>query len=346
MRIALDVMGGDHGCGPLVSGAKEALARLPVLDELFLVGREDEIKAALASQHCSDPRLKVIHASEVLTMEDKPLEAVRKKKDSSMIRAIELVRDRKADAIISQGNTGALVAASTFRLKRLENVERPAITVVVPSLKSEFILLDAGANSECTPEYLAQFAVMGAVYSREILGRKNPRVGLMSNGTEESKGNELTRETHKLLKRTSLNYIGYVEGFDIFNERVEVVVADGFVGNIMLKCFEGMARTIAGMLKAELKANPIRMTGAFMAQGALKSLKERMNPDAHGGALLLGLNGNVIKAHGSAREQAIYNAIRVATESVKHHINDIIARDLASLKDVLEATDGPSTPDK
>ncbi len=339
-------MGGDHGCGPLVGGAGEALSRLPLLRELFLVGREDEVCAALAARGLRDARLQVVHASEVLTMEDKPLEAVRKKKDSSMLRAIELVREGRADAVISQGNTGALVAASTFRLKRLDNVERPAIAVVMPSLTREFVLLDAGANSECTPEYLAQFAVMGTVYSREILGRANPRVGLMCNGTEESKGNDLTRETHQLLKRSRLNYLGYVEGFDLFNDRVEVVVADGFVGNIVLKSCEGMGRTVGQMLKSELKANPLRMLGAFLAQGALKKIKERMNPDAYGGAPLLGLNGNVIKAHGSARDRAIYNAIRVACESVQHQINDIIAREIAELDQVLKTQDEPTVTTK
>ena len=343
MRIALDVMGGDHGCGPLIGGAREALSALPVLSELFLVGREAEIQSALATRNCRDPRLKVVHAAEVLTMEDKPLEAVRKKKDSSMLRAIELVRDGKADAIISQGNTGALVAASTLRLRRLEGVERPVIAAVMPSLTREFVLLDAGANSECTPEYLAQFAVMGAIYSREILGREHPRVGLLSNGTEPGKGTDLTRATHQLLKRTSLNYLGYVEGFDLFNDRVEVVVADGFVGNIVLKSCEGLGRSVGHLLKTELKANPLRMFGAFLAQGALKRIKQRMNPDAYGGAPLLGLNGNVIKAHGSAREFAIANAIRVATETVRHHLNDHITRDIARLNELAAHNEAPET---
>lgn len=323
-------MGGDHGCGPLVGGAAEALRTVPALTELLLVGRQEEIQAALNAHHCRDERIRVVHASEFLTMEDKPLEAVRKKKDSSMLRAIELVRDGKADAVISQGNTGALVAASTLRLKRLDVVSRPVIAVVMPSLTGECVLLDAGANSECTPEYLVEFAVMGSVYSREILGRKQPRVGLLSNGTEESKGTDLTRETDRLLRRTSLNYLGYVEGFNLFNDSVEVVVADGFVGNIVLKSCESLSRTVGQMLKQELSANPLRQLGAFLAQGAFKRIKYRMNPDAHGGAPLLGLRGTVIKAHGSARELAIASAIRIASEFVRHQINDHINREISA----------------
>jgi phosphate acyltransferase len=342
MRIALDVMGGDHGCQASLGGALQALDSLPGLGELFLVGNEAEIRPALDQRGRRDDRLKVVHASEVLTMEDKPLEAVRKKKDSSMLRAIELVRDGKADAIISQGNTGALVAAATLRLKRLEDVERPVIAVVMPSLNREFVLLDAGANSECKPEHLVQFAVMGGIYSREILGRENPRVGVLCNGTEESKGNELTRQTSELLRQSGLNYIGYVEGFDLFNDRVEVVVADGFVGNIVLKSCEGLGRSVGQLLKRELSSTPLGMLGAFLAGRALRRVKRRMNPDAYGGAPILGLNGNVIKAHGSAREEAIFNAIRVAGESVRHHLKDHIIEEIARVRDALAAS--PAAP--
>lgn len=335
MRIALDVMGGDHGCGPLIGGACEALAALPGLTELFLVGHEAQISEALAERGCRDERVRVVHASEILSMDDKPLEAVRKKKDSSMLRAIELVRDGKAEAVISPGNTGALVTAATLRLRRLEGVDRPVIAAVMPSLSGEFVLLDVGANHECKPEHLVQFAVMGSIYSREILGRDNPRVGLLCNGTEETKGNDLTQETSKLLRQTPLNYLGYVEGFDLFNDRVEVVVADGFTGNIVLKSCESLGRTVGSLLKSELKANPLRMLGAFLARGALKRIRQRMNPDAYGGAPILGLNGNVIKAHGSAREHAIASAIRVAAESVRHHINDLIVQEIARIQDVL-----------
>lgn len=329
MQIVVDVMGGDHGCGVIIAGVKMALAANPNLTEVFLAGNEAQIQTALDQLKLRDPRLKIVHASEVLSMEDKPLEAVRKKKDSSMMRAIELVRDGKAQAIISPGNTGALVAGSTLRLRRLDNVDRPAIATVMPSLTREFVVLDVGANAECKPEHLAQFGIMGSIYSREILGRKNPRVGILSNGTEEMKGNDLTREASKLLQQTDLNFIGYVEGFDLFNDRVEVVVTDGFIGNILLKSVESMGKSILKILKTELTATPVRKFGAWLAREGFRNIKRKMDPEAYGGAPLLGLNGVVIKAHGSSRERSIMNAIRVATEEVQHNINDLIVAEIA-----------------
>lgn len=262
-------------------------------------------------------------------MEDKPLTAVRKKKDSSLVRAVDLVKEGTADAVISQGNTGALVAASTFSLRRLEGVERPAIACVMPSGKREFILVDAGANPECKPLHLLQFAIMGSVYSREILGNKRPRVGILSNGKEEMKGNDLTREAARLCQSIDLNYIGYVEGHDLFADHVEVVVTDGFVGNILLKSVESLGKGIIRLLRRELTVNPMRKFGAMLAGKAFQNLKRRVDPDVYGGAPILGLNGSVIKAHGSARETAIMNAIRVSTEALQHHINDIIQSEVS-----------------
>ena len=325
MRIVVDVMGGDHGIGVVIDGVKLALKAYPNISELHLVGQKAEIEVEMAHAHCEDKRLVIHHASEVITMEDKPLDAVRKKKDCSMVRAMELVRDGKAEAVISRGNTGALVASATFKLRRLEPVDRPAIATVVPSGQGEFVLLDAGANHECKPAHLVQFAIMGSVYSRDVLGRSKPRVGILSNGTEESKGTELTRETAKLCKQTDLNFIGYVEGHDLFSDHVDVVVTDGFVGNIVLKTIESMGKAFVGLLKRELTSSTVRKAGAMLAQGAFKSIKRRMDPEAYGGAPLLGLNGTVIKAHGSARERAIMNAIRVASETIQHKINDTIA---------------------
>jgi glycerol-3-phosphate acyltransferase PlsX len=268
-------------------------------------------------------------------MEDRPLDAVRKKKDCSMVRAMELVRDGKAEAVISPGNTGALVASATFKLRRLEPVDRPAIAAVVPSAKGEFILLDAGANHECKPVHLLQFAIMGSIYSRELLRHKKPRVGILSNGSEETKGTELTREAARLCQGSDLNFIGYVEGHDIFADHVEVVVTDGFIGNILLKSVEGMGKAIVRLLRRELTANPLRKFGAALAQGALLNIKRRMDPEAYGGAPLLGLNGIVIKAHGSAREKAILNAIRVATETIQYKINETIVREVAQANERL-----------
>jgi glycerol-3-phosphate acyltransferase PlsX len=335
MRIVVDVMGGDHGTGVVFDGVKQALQAYPHISELHLVGQQAEIEAGLECVQCTDARLRIHHASEVITMEDKPLDAVRRKKDCSMVRAMELVRDGKAEAVISRGNTGALVASATFKLRRLDPVDRPAIATVIPSGQGEFVLLDAGANHECKPVHLVQFAIMGSVYSRDVLGRQKPRVGILSNGAEETKGTDLTREAAKLCRQTDLNFVGYVEGHDLFADHVDVVVTDGFIGNIILKSIESMGKAIIGLLRHELMATPVRKAGAVLAQGAFKSIKRRMDPEAYGGAPLLGLNGTVIKAHGSAREKAIMNAIRVAGETIQHKINDTIAREVAQANERL-----------
>jgi phosphate acyltransferase len=341
MRIAVDVMGGDHGCGVVVNGVKLALEADQRISSIFLVGQEDKIRPALQTAGLNDRRIEVLHASEVLTMDDSPVEGIRRKKDSSMVRAIDLAREGKVDALISPGNTGALVAGS-MKLRRLEGVERPAITVRMPSRTGDFVLLDAGANPVCEPRHLAQFAVMGDVYAREILGHAKPRVGVLSNGSEESKGNDLTREAARLCALLDLNFIGYVEGFHLFDDAVDVVVADGFTGNVVLKTAESLGYAMMQMLKAELTATPLRKFGAMLSRGAFRSLKRRLDPEVYGGAVLLGLNGNVIKAHGSSRERAIMNAIRVAAEEVQHGLTDVIARRIATANERLAAQ--PAAP--
>ncbi|MGV3757784.1 MAG: phosphate acyltransferase PlsX [Verrucomicrobiota bacterium] len=342
MRIAVDVMGADHGSEVILAGVKLALDAYPHIHEIIVVGNETEIKSGLERLALRDTRLRIQHASEVLTMQDKPLEAIRKKKDSSMLRAIELVQDGKADAVISTGNTGALVAGS-LKLRRLENVERPVLAARMPSRTGDFVLIDAGANPTCEPEYLMQFAVMGDIYAREILGKKKPRIGILSNGSEETKGTDLTREAHRLCSQLDFNYIGYVEGFDLFDDAVDVVVTDGFTGNIVLKTSEGLGYAMMSLLKSELTANPVNKMGAFIARGAFRNIKSRLDPEVYGGAILLGLNGNVIKAHGSAREKAIMNSIRVAGDAVQHHLNELIVKEinLASAK-LVPATDLPA----
>jgi phosphate acyltransferase len=343
MRICVDVMGGDHGCGVLISGAKAALDSLPQLQKLLLVGQEAEVQAALRTHGVTDPRVEIVHASEVLTMEDKPLEAVRKKKDSSLVRAIELVREGRADAVISPGNTGALVAGS-LKLRRLEGVERPALAARMPSRTGDFILIDAGANPECAPLHFAQFAVMGSLYASKVLGIRNPRVGVLSNGSEEGKGTELTREAAQARGLLDLNFIGYAEGFDLFNDAVDVVVTDGFTGNVVLKTSESLGYAMMHMLKKELTASPIRKFGALISQGAFRSLKKRLDPEVYGGAVLLGLRGNVIKAHGSARERAMANAIRVAAEAVQHRVNESIVEAVAAATARIEAQPTSAEP--
>jgi glycerol-3-phosphate acyltransferase PlsX len=273
-----------------------------------------------------------------MTMEDKPTAAMRKKKDSSMARAMELVAEGKADAVISVGNTGGILASATFKLRPLPGVERAGILTVIPGADNEFVLLDSGANIECKPVHLMQYAVMGNIYSREILGYKKPRVGLLSVGTEDGKGNELTLEAFKLCKQIDINFIGNVEGYDLFNNRVDVVICDGFVGNVVLKTCESLAMGMITMLKRELNRNPKRQLGAYLAGNALRAIKRRMDPEAYGGAPLLGLNGTVMKAHGSAREKAIMNAIRITTETVEHQINKAITDELQRANERLAAT--------
>jgi glycerol-3-phosphate acyltransferase PlsX len=336
MRIAVDVMSGDHGCGVVIEGAKCALESDRSIVSLYLVGNEAEILAARQQAGLTDSRVEVIHASEVLTMDDKPREGIRRKKDSSMVRAIELVHDGRADAIISPGNTGALVAGS-LKLRRLAGVERPALAARMPSRTGDFVLIDAGANPVCEPKHLAQFAVMGSVYAREILGQKKPRVGVLSNGSEESKGNDLTREAARLCSSLDLNFLGYVEGFHLFEDAVDVVVADGFTGNIVLKTAESLGYAMMHLLKGELTANPLRKFGAMLSQGAFRNLKKRMDPEVYGGALLLGLNGIVIKTHGSSRAPAIAHAIRVAAEEIRHNVNDKILLQIQRANETLAA---------
>jgi glycerol-3-phosphate acyltransferase PlsX len=344
MRIAVDVMGGDHGCGVVIEGAKRALHADKNISALYLIGDKAAIHAALPQGGFRDHRVRVIHASEVLTMEDKPAAAIRKKKDCSIARAVELVNDGKADAVVSPGNTGGIFAAATFKLGRIPGVDRGAIATIMPRPDSEFVLLDGGANIECTPLNLAQFAVMGSVYSREILGRKKPRVGILSIGTEDSKGNELTLAAFRLCKLLDINFIGNVEGHDLFKEKVDVVVCDGFVGNIVLKSCESLAMAIFSMLKKELTANLQRQLGALLVQNAFRSIKKRMDPEAYGGAPLLGFNGAVLKAHASGKERSIASAIGVMVRNLKHNVNHLIAKDVEAANERIAEVGDLNTP--
>jgi glycerol-3-phosphate acyltransferase PlsX len=330
MRLAVDVMGGDHGCAVVVEGVRRALSAELKIDEVFLVGQEAEIKSAMAQTGLRDHRVHIVHATEVLTMEDKPATALRRKKDCSIARAAELVHAKRADAVISLGNTGGIFAAATFKVGRLEGVDRGCIATVIPTPEHEFVLLDAGANIDCKPINLLHYAVMGSIYSREILGYAKPRVGILSIGTEDSKGNALSLEAFKLCQQADLNFIGNVEGHDLFHNRVDVVVCDGFVGNIVLKTCESLATSMFSFIRSELTKSLKRKLGALLAKNAFRAIKRRMDPEVYGGAPLLGFEGIVMKAHGSAREKAIASAIRVTSETVKHHVNDIIVREIAA----------------
>ncbi len=327
MRLAVDVMGGDHGAGVVVTGAVEALVASEVIRELILVGNESDIRQ-VGSRVLRDSRIRVVATTEVVTMEDGIRDVLRRKRDSSMVRAIEMAAAGEADAVLSCGNTGGLLAASTVKLRPIRGIDRPGIATVIPTPENEFVLIDAGANVECKPMHLVHYAIMGSVYSSEVLGYQRPRVGLLSNGTEESKGNELTQEAYRLCRTLDLNFLGNVEGHDLFAGRVDVVVCDGFVGNITLKTAESLAKGMFRLLKRELMAGPVRRLGAWLARGAFQSIRRRMDPDMYGSAPLLGLNGVVFKSHASASERAIRNGVRLATDAFQHHINDLIGRQI------------------
>ena len=332
MRISIDAMGGDHAPREIVAGTLQAAEKIQGIEKLFLVGDETAIRTELARHKGKVPAcIEIIHASEVVGMGESPAVAIRRKKDSSIARSIELVKDGKADAIFSAGNTGAAVAAATLKLRTLEGVSRPAIAAIMPTPRDPFVLLDAGANPDSTPEMLQQYAVMGSIYSREILGVKKPSVGLLSIGGEAAKGNETTKKTFGLLEATHLNFVGNVESGDLFAGDVSVAVCDGFVGNVVLKTSEAVARMISTWLKTMFRANPLRILGYLLSRGVFHEMKQHADPSSHGGAPLLGANGVVIIGHGSSNALATYNAIRVAAAAIDHKLNHLIEAELKSI---------------
>ncbi|HEX4086725.1 MAG TPA: phosphate acyltransferase PlsX [Chthoniobacteraceae bacterium] len=338
MKIALDAMGGDFAPKNTVAGAVLALREYPHISKLFLVGDTDRIKAELAANKSSDPRIEIVHASQVVDMSDGAVESLRRKKDSSVSRAVDLVKNGDAEAIVSAGHTGAAVAATTIKLRTLEGVERPGIASIIPTESNVFVLIDAGANIDARPMHLLQYAIMGSVYSRQVLGYKNPAIGLMSIGGEDVKGSDFTKEVFKLLKESKLNFRGNVEGHDLFEHPVEVVLCDGFVGNVMLKTCEAIADAIFTWLKHELKKSPIRMAGAMIAKGAFKAIKDKTNYEEYGGSPLLGVNGICIIAHGASTPKAVKNAIRVAAEGIQQQINPQIVEELQKYHDAIAAS--------
>ena len=321
MRIALDAKGGDYAPKNTVAGAVMALREYPRITKLFLTGDEQAIKAELASLGCADPRVEIIHTTQIVEMSDAAVEAVRRKKDSSVSRAVDLVKSGQADAIVSAGHTGAAVAATTIKLRTLEGIERPGIASYIPTEKNVCVLIDAGANLDAKPLHLLQYAIMGSVLSKHVLGYANPEIGLMSIGGEDVKGSAFTKEDFKLLKSSSLNFRGNIEGHDLFEHPVEVVLCDGFTGNVVLKTAEATASAVFRWLKHELTRTPLRMVGAWIARNAFRAIRKRTNYENYGGSPLLGVNGICIIAHGSSTPLAIKNAVRVATEFIDQQVN-------------------------
>ena len=299
--------------------------------ELVLVGIEEEVRAELELLKADRLPIGVVHASEMIEMHERPVDALRKKKDSSIGRTIDLVREGKADAAVSAGNTGAMVAASLLTLRTLRGIDRPAITVLMPNpVTGVTVLLDGGANAECKPVNLNQFGVMGSIYAEQVLGIERPRVGLLSMGEEESKGIPLTRESYALLEKEPINFIGNVEGNDVFDGTADVVVCDGFTGNVLLKMSEALASTIGKLIRRESRRTLARMLGALLMRPAFRCLKKSVDAAEHGGAPLLGINGTVIICHGSSNAVAIRNAIRAAEQFIEHNVNEHITRCLSS----------------
>jgi glycerol-3-phosphate acyltransferase PlsX len=329
MKIALDAMGGDFGPPNLVGGAVMALLEYPQIEKLFLVGDTPQIEAELKKLKCNDRRIEIIHSTQVVAMSDGAVDSVRRKKDSSVSRAVDLVKKGEAAAIVSAGHTGAAVAATTIKLRTLPGIDRPGIAAVIPSETNIFVLIDAGANSDAKPEHLLQYGIMGSVYSRHVLGYQNPSIGLMSIGGEDVKGTDLTKEVFKMLKRSALNFRGNIEGHDLFAHPVEVVVCDGFVGNVILKTCESVGDAIFKWLKHELVKSKVRMAGAFLAQKAFQAIKKRVNYEEYGGSPLLGVNGICIIAHGASTPLAIKNALRVAAESIEQQVNPHIIEEIS-----------------
>jgi glycerol-3-phosphate acyltransferase PlsX len=328
MKIALDAMGGDFGPPNLVAGAALALREYPHISKLFLVGDTAQIEAELRKLGCNDSRIEVVHSTQVVDMSDRAWSAVRRKKDSSVSRAVDLVKHGQANAIVSAGHTGAAVAASMIKLRTLPGIYRPGIAAVLPTETNVFVLMDAGANIDARPEHLLQYAFMGSVYSSHVLGYKNPTVGLISLGEEDVKGNEMTKEVFKMLKKSSLNFVGNIEGRHLFEDPVEVVVCDGFVGNVILKTCESISVAIFQWLKHELSRTPMRKVGAFLARESFRTIKDKTNYEEYGGSPLLGVNGICIIAHGSSTPLAVKNALRVAAESIEHQVNPHIIEEV------------------
>ncbi len=325
MRIAVDAMGGDFAPRAIVEGAVHAARAEPAIERLFLVGDQSAIQSELDRCGAKTGRIEIRHASEVVGMGESAAAAVRRKKDSSINRAMDLVKAGEADAIFAAGNTGAAVASATLKLRTLEGVRRPGIAIAMPTPSDKpMVLIDAGATPDCTPEILMQFAIMGAAYSRQIIGQADPKVGLMSVGSEEAKGNALSKETFELLEQAPVRFIGNVEGHDLFEGNVDVVVCDGFTGNVILKTSESAAHAISTWLKREMTRNPIRILGALLLSGGLRSLKKKTSKQTYGGAPLLGVKGICLIGHGSSDALAAQNGILQAAQAVQCRLNQAI----------------------
>ncbi len=326
MKIAIDAMGGDNAPKEIIDGVKQALESFSDV-EILLYGQQDKIDEYIKPQD----RLTIIHCAEVIESEDDPVRSVRRKKDASMVRMAEAVKEGSADAAVSAGNTGALMSAGLFIVGRIDGVDRPALAPTLPTMDGKgFLMLDLGANADAKPEHLVQYAIMGSIYAEKVRGIQNPTVGLLNIGTEEKKGNELTKAAFPLLKEAPVNFIGNVESRDLLNGAADVVVTDGFTGNMVLKTIEGTAMNVFAMIKDVFMASTKTKIAAMLVKNDLSALKGMLDYSEYGGAGLFGLKAPVIKAHGSSNGTAFYNAIRQARTMVEH---DVAGKIYSTLKE-------------
>lgn len=330
MKIAVDAMGGDHAPQAIVEGALQAIEAFNDI-EIILVGNEQEIAKHMSEKHA---RIQVVHTTEIIETDEEPVKAVRKKKDSSLVQVTRMVKDKEADACISAGNTGAYMTAGLLVTGRIKGIERPALAPLIPTTTGKFsLVLDVGANMDAKPEHLVQYAMMGSIYAEKVLGYENPKVGLLNVGVEESKGNELMKKTFPLLKETNINFIGNVEARDVPFGTADVIICDGFSGNILLKLMEGVAGAIFTMLKEEFMKSTFTKLAALSLKPGLKQLKGKMDYTEHGGAPLLGLAGVCIKAHGSSNAKAIKNAIAQARHFIQEDVTGLIKQEVQKESD-------------
>lgn len=323
MKIVVDVFGGDNAPDALIEGCVRALSFSDDFS-LILTGDESTIMNGLKEiGHFSD-RIEIVHAPDVIGCDEVPTVAIRQKKNSSLVKALNTLAAGEADAFVSAGSTGAVLAGATLLVKRIRGIKRPALAPILPTVKGPLLLIDCGANIDCKPDYLQQFAIMGSVYMEQVMGIKNPRVGLINNGAEAEKGNELTKAAYGFLTETPVNFTGNCEARDILTGDFDVLVCDGFVGNVVLKYTEGVASSLLSMLKAELMSDPRSKIGAAISKPAFSRFKKRMDYTEYGGAPLLGINGGIIKAHGSSNAKAISVAIRQACDYVRGNVTSMI----------------------
>jgi glycerol-3-phosphate acyltransferase PlsX len=342
MKIAVDAMGGDFAPHNIVEGAFLAAKEYGV--KVVLVGDEDQVSKELTKYPTSKLPIFIHHAPSVVAMHDSPSTVIRRMKDTSIKVALDLVKGAQVSGVVSAGNSGAAMALAMYILKKLEGVERPAIATIHPTTKGSTVLIDSGGNVDCKPFQLVQFALMGDAYAKYILGKEKPRIGVLSNGEEEGKGNELTREVHEILSETDLDYIGYVEGRDLNSGEVDVIVCDGFVGNVALKISEGLWETIHAILKWEAQDNIRAKVAYFLMGRAIRRLEKRLDYSEYGGAPLLGINGNCVICHGSSNAKAIMNAILLASELAKNRLNEHVIEELKEKQHMLRL--GQKRPEK